>query len=51
MKIVVYDPEILLWGIATEFHGYSVAFINKYEDFIYVNWKSRMDVMLVITKA
>ena len=48
MKIVVYDPEILLWGIATEFHGYSVAFINKYADFIYVNWKSRSGLLRML---
>lgn len=36
-KIVVYDPEVIFWGVATGFHGYSVEFIKKYADCIYLN--------------
>lgn len=35
-KIIIYEPEILFWGVAAGFHGYAIAFINQYADFIYV---------------
>lgn len=36
-KIVIYEPEVLFWGVAAGFHGYATAFINQYADFIYIN--------------
>lgn len=35
-KIIIYNPEVLFWGVAAGFHGYSIAFIEKYADYIYL---------------
>jgi hypothetical protein len=39
--VVIYDPEVLLWGVATGFHGYAVAFINNYATCIYAKGLKR----------
>lgn len=35
-KIIIYEPEVLFWGVAAGFHGYSITFINQYADCIYL---------------
>ncbi len=40
MKIAIYDPGVLLWGVATSFHGYAVEFLIQYADYIYVKLNS-----------
>ena len=35
-KIIIYEPEVLFWGVAAGFHGYAIAFINQYADCIYI---------------
>lgn len=35
-KIIIYEPEVLFWGIAAGFHGYAIEFINQYADCIYL---------------
>ena len=37
IKVVIYEPEILFWGVAAGFHGYAIEFINQYADCIYLN--------------
>lgn len=39
-KIATYDPNVLLWGKAANFHGYSLEFIKNYVSYIYVDWFS-----------
>lgn len=34
--ICIYEPQVIFWGIACGFHGYSIEFIDKYATCIYV---------------
>lgn len=36
-KIIIYNPEVIYWGVAAGFHGYAISFIDKYADCIYLN--------------
>lgn len=36
-KIIIFDPEVIFWGVAAGFHGYAITFIDKYADCIYLN--------------
>lgn len=40
-KIIIYDPEVIFWGVAAGFHGYAIAFIKEYADYIYINKRLR----------
>lgn len=35
-RILIYEPEVLFWGVAAGFHGYATTFINNYADCIYI---------------
>lgn len=43
-KIIIFDPEMIFWGVAAGFHGYAITFIDQYADYIYLN-KDFKDVL------